>query len=321
MHLLDYLRAQLPAFVSMRLLLVGLIGVATFLFVRGLLATVTWIADPTRRRLGVIDVANTGGAPARWTTKVRATVQPMARYVMPTSQKELGSMQERFVRAGFTSADAMPLFYGVKIVLAVVFFLAYVAATHWLPKIDSTRNMFFGAGAAFLGLMLPNFFLNRKVERRQRNLRNAFPDALDLLVVCVESGLGLAAALQRVALELKISWPDLAGELERVNAEMQAGMDRELALRTLATRTGLADMRALVGLLVQTLRFGTSIAESLRVYSEEFRDKRLQAAEERAATIGTKMIFPMVLCFFPSFFLVAVGPGIIKVLRVFGEHH
>jgi tight adherence protein C len=140
-------------------------------------------------------------------------------------------------------------------------------------------------------------------------------------VVCVESGLGLAAGLQRVALELQISYPELAAELDRVNAEMQAGMERELALRNLATRTGLADIRSLVGLLVQTMRFGTSIADALRVYSEEFRDKRVQLAEEQAAKLGTKMIFPMVLCFFPSFFVIAVGPVIIRVIRVFGTGH
>jgi tight adherence protein C len=322
MRLLEFLQAELSALASMRLVLVALVGIAAFLFVRGLLATLTWVADPARRRLGLVGGAwgTDANAFARWFARVRAVIQPMARYVMPTSDKELGSMQERFVKAGYTSADALPLFYGLKITLAVVFFVIYMAATHWLPKIDSSHSMFFAAGAAFIGLMLPNFVLNRKVEKRQRSLRNAFPDALDLLVVCVESGLGLAAALQRVAVELKISWPDLASELERVNAEMQAGMDRELALRTLATRTGLSDIRALVGLLVQTLRFGTSIADTLRVYSEEFRDKRLQAAEEKAATIGTKMIFPMVACFFPSFFLIAIGPGVLKAIRIFGSH-
>ena len=324
MYLLTYLRTELEKLLSMRLFLVCVIGIAVFLFLRGLFATVTWVIDPTRRRLAMIDpTAETDATTvAKWATRVRSAVRPIARYVMPTSDKELGSMQQRFVRAGWTSADAMPVFYAVKIALAAVFALAYIAAAHWAPRVRAMGSMyfFFVAGAAVLGLWLPNYFLGRRVERRQRKLRNAFPDALDLLVVCVESGLGLAAALQRVAVELKVSGPDLAGELERVNAEMQAGMDREIALRSLATRTGLADVRALVGLLVQTLRFGTSVADTLRMYAEEFRDKRLQAAEEKAATLGTKMIFPMVVCFFPSFFLVAIGPGIIKVLRVFGGH-
>jgi tight adherence protein C len=315
-------------YLNQRMLLVGMIAVAAFLFARGVLATVTWIADPARRRLGAIDGAAAAAAPggppsfiSEWGATIRAAIQPVARWVLPRSDKELGTMQDRFIRAGYTSPDAVPLFYALKLLLAIVFLLAFLAVAHWLPQLERSRMMLYAAAAAFIGLNLPNFVLNRKVERRQRRLRNAFPDALDLLVVCVESGLGLAAALQRVALELQISWPDLAGELERVNAEMQAGMDREQALRTLATRTGLTDVRALVGLLIQTLRFGTSIADALRVYSEEFRDKRLQAAEEKAATLGTKMIFPMVTCFFPSFFLVAVGPGVIRVIRIFGGQH
>lgn len=320
MHLLNFLRDHVAEFISMRMLLAIALGVAAFLFLRGVFATVTWILDPTRRRLGFVDPSFSVSSTMQWAGKVRAAIQPMARYLLPTTQKELGTMQERFVKAGYTSADAMPLFYALKMALAVLFFVGYEIGSHWMPRVSGSQNLLLLVATTFTGLMLPNFILNRKVERRQRNLRNAFPDALDLLIVCVESGLGLAAALHRVSLELKISWPDLASELERVNGEMQAGMDREVALRSLATRTGLSDVRALVGLLVQTLRFGTSVADALRVYSDEFRDKRMQAAEERAATLGTKMIFPMVLCFFPSFFLIAIGPALIKVMQVFGGH-
>ena len=150
-----------------------------------------------------------------------------------------------------------------------------------------------------LGLMLPNIVLDHLVENRQKRLRDAFPDALDLLVVCVEAGLGLTAAIQRVADELHFSHPELAAEFALVTAEMRAGVDRETALKGLAARTGLDDIRGLVSLLIQTLRFGTSIADTLRVYSEEFRDKRMQRAEEQAAKIGTKLIFPLVFCLFP----------------------
>jgi tight adherence protein C len=213
----------------------------------------------------------------------------------------------------------MPVFYGIKAVLALSFLVTWMLVAPLLPRLTSQQVMFYGALAACIGLAIPNFVLNRKVDRRQRALRNAFPDALDLLVVCVESGLGLAAGLQRVATELDVSHPELAQELTRVTAEMQAGLEREAALRNLATRTGLEDVRSLVGLLVQTMRFGTSVADALRVYAEEFRDKRMQAAEELAAKLGTKMIFPMVICFFPSFFLVAVGPAIIKLAQAFGH--
>jgi tight adherence protein C len=309
-------------FLNTRLLVVVMVAVAAFLFSGGLMTFLSWVGSPARRRLGALSGAiPTEETTLAWAATISAAVKPFARYVMPTSSKEHGSMQERLVRAGFQSPDAMPIFYGLKIVLAVLFLAAFMFAVHLLPRLGSSRLMLFAVAAAFIGLTIPNFVLNRMVARRQRALRHAFPDALDLLVVCVESGLGLAAGLQRVALELQISYPELAAELDRVNAEMQAGMERELALRNLATRTGLADIRSLVGLLVQTMRFGTSIADALRVYSEEFRDKRVQLAEEQAAKLGTKMIFPMVLCFFPSFFVIAVGPVIIRVIRVFGTGH
>jgi tight adherence protein C len=156
------------------------------------------------------------------------------------------------------------------------------------------------------------------VKARHKLLRDGFPDALDLLNVCVESGLGLAQALQRVADELDVSHPELASEIAQVTAQMRAGVDRETALRGLATRTGLDDVRGLVSLLAQTLRFGTGISDALRVYSDEFRDKRMQRAEEAAAKIGTKLIFPLVLCLFPSFFVVAIGPAMIRLSEAFG---
>jgi tight adherence protein C len=171
--------------------------------------------------------------------------------------------------------------------------------------------------AAFVGLMLPNYVLDHIVERRQKRLRDAFPDALDLLVVCVEAGLGLTAAIQRVAEELKFSHPELGAEFAQVTAEMRAGVEREAALKALSSRTGLEDIRGLVSLLIQTLKFGTSIGETLRVYAEEFRDKRMQRAEELAAKIGTKLVFPLVFCLFPSFFVVAIGPAVIRIMDVF----
>ncbi len=307
----------MSALLNMRLLFVVMIAIATFLFARGLLAVLSWAANPARRRLGAL--SGVGEDAASWATALTSAVQPLARYVLPASGKERGTMQDKLVKAGFQSPDALPIFYGLKTLLAVLLLLVWAFAAHFLPRLAISQVWFYGAMAAFIGMSIPNFVLNRKVEKRQRLLRNAFPDALDLLVVCVESGLGLAAGLQRVAQELQVSAPELAGELDRVNAEMQAGMERELALRNLATRTGLADIRSLVALLIQTLRFGTGIADALRVFSEEFRDRRIQIAEEQAAKLGTKMIFPMVLCFFPSFFLVAVGPAVIRAIQVFGH--
>ena len=150
-------------------------------------------------------------------------------------------------------------------------------------------------------------------------MRNGFPDALDLLVVCVEAGLGLSTAIQRVAEEIAVSHPELADDMMLVTTEVRAGIDNVTALKNLAVRSGLEDIRGLVTLLSQSLRFGTSIADTLRVYSEEFRDKRMQAAEEQAAKIGTKLIFPLVTCLFPAFFVVTIGPAILKVLAAVGR--
>jgi len=306
------------AFSNARLLLVGMIAVAAFLFARGLVAIASWASDPARRRLEALGNTEAHGGRA-WASTITSAVQPFARYVMPTNNKERGTMQQKLLKAGIQSPAAMSIFYGAKTALALLLLTVWMFVSNLLPRLSSQQVMLYAALAAFIGMTIPNFVLNRMLERRQRALRNAFPDALDLLVVCVEAGLGLAAGLQRVALELQVSYPELAGEIERVNAEMQAGLERELALRNLATRTGLEDIRGLVGLLIQTLRFGTSIADTLRIYAEEFRDKRTQRAEELAAKLGTKMIFPMVLCFFPSFFLVAVGPAIIRLVQVFGN--
>jgi tight adherence protein C len=186
-----------------------------------------------------------------------------------------------------------------------------------MPEVSTPQLAFFAFLAASVGVVGPSTVLDKLVEARMKKIRNGFPDALDLLVVCVESGLGLSGAIQRVADELHVSHPELSMELSLVNAETRAGVDRAKALKNLSERTGLDDIRGLVSLLVQTMRFGTSVADALRVYSEEFRDKRMQKAEEQAALIGTKLIFPLVLCLFPSFFLVAIGPAVIRLIDAF----
>lgn len=305
---------------SARLLIIAIVAVATFVFVRGVLYLVAWAIDPARRRLVGLESVPQEKARSSFTTRMAAAVQPFARYVMPSNSKERNTMHGKFLKAGLDSPAALPLFYGIKTLLALLLVAAWLFAANFLPHLSSREVSLYATLAAFLGLAVPNFVLNRMIERRQRALRNAFPDALDLLIVCVEAGLGLAAGLQRVASELEVSHPELSAELVRVNAEMQAGMERETALRNLATRTGLEDIRGLVGLLVQTLRFGTSVADALRVYAEEFRDRRTQKAEEIAAKLGTKMIFPLVFCFFPSFFLVAIGPAAIRLIEVFGGY-
>jgi tight adherence protein C len=223
-------------------------------------------------------------------------------------------MLRQLVRAGFRSPQALQVFYAIKSLMIFALPMAVLMGSRFLPEIETQSALTYAMFAAGVGMVAPNYVLHHLVERRIKSLRHAFPDALDLLVVCVESGLGLAAAIQRVADELDVSHPELAFELSTVNAEIRAGTPREKALRNLAERTGLPDIRGLVGLLVQTMRFGTSVADALRVYSEEFRDKRMQRAEELAAKMGTKLIFPLIFCMFPCFFIIAIGPAVLRIM-------
>ncbi|PCJ46561.1 MAG: type II secretion system protein [Moraxellaceae bacterium] len=226
-------------------------------------------------------------------------------------------MRAKLVRAGFRGERDLTSFYAIKTIACVVFGCVALQATTFFPELSANHAMLIVLGAICTGLILPNMIVNKLETNRIRRIRNGFPDALDLFVVCVEAGLGLAATIQRVADEMDVSHPDLAEELGLVTAEMSLGVDRITALRGLARRTGLDEIKGLVALLDQSARFGTGIAETLRVYSDEFRDKRMQMAEENAAKVATKMIFPLTFCMWPAFFVVAVGPAILKVFEVF----
>jgi tight adherence protein C len=292
-------------------------GLAVTLLAVGLSTILSNATDPVRRRV-VSATGSQAAAPAAGFDFGRM-LQPISKYVMPTELSEQGKTRRRLVQAGFRSDGAVRNFYGMKAFLPLVLPVGVYVGVRWMPALSTSAVGLAVATAAVIGLKLPDYVLGKLHDRRMKRLRVAFPDALDLLVVCVESGLGLAPAIERVARELEISHKDLAQELALVNAEIGAGVERPIALRNLADRCGLEDIRGLVGLLIQTIRFGTSIADALRVYSEEFRDKRMQKAEEQAAKIGTKMIFPLVFCLFPSFFLVAVGPAVMRLMEAFAR--
>jgi tight adherence protein C len=186
-----------------------------------------------------------------------------------------------------------------------------------MPFIVRT-NVVVALGAAGLGYVLPGIVLARLERRRQHRVRLSVPDALDLLVVSVEAGLGLDQAIQRVGDELLPVHPELADDLRLINLELRAGTARAEALRNLAARTGVDDLASLVAVLVQTDKFGTSVAQSLRVHSEVLRTKRRQRAEEAAAKTAVKMVFPLVICIFPAIWIVTVGPAAIKLMEVLG---
>jgi tight adherence protein C len=292
-------------------------ALAVLFFVWGLATALGRSMDPARRRLDEIALDAGAARGATLGQRIASALRPVERYVLPHGAEREGT-QQRLQFAGYRGVSAVSTFYGVKLALSLGLLLVWLFVAHFLSSLSAGRVIFFAVAVGFLGMLLPGIWLDRAVAKRHKLLRDGFPDALDLLTVCVESGLGLPQALQRVADELEVSHPELAVELANVTAQMRAGVDRETALRGLATRTGLDDVRGLVSLLAQTLRFGTGIAEALRVYSEDFRDKRMQRAEEAAAKIGTKLIFPLVVCLFPSFFVVAIGPAVIRMIEAFG---
>jgi tight adherence protein C len=228
----------------------------------------------------------------------------------PRSAKELGTLRLRLVQAGYRRDEAMTIFFGIRVVFALVLFALF--STSLLTK----PNMIMALGGLAIGYILPGMVLARLAKRRIHRIRLSLADALDLMVVSVEAGLGLDQALQRVGQELAFAYPDLSDELRLVNLELRAGKARAEALRNLADRSGVDDLNSLVTMLIQTDKFGTSVAQSLRVYSETLRTKRRQRAEEAAAKTGVKMVFPLVFCIFPAIWVVTIGPAAIKFVTV-----
>jgi tight adherence protein C len=231
---------------------------------------------------------------------------------VPKSANELGKIRLRLVQAGYRRGDALAIFLGIRVAFALGCFT--LVGTPIIIRPDFFLAMF----AAAMGYLLPGMALARMAARRQHRIRMSLADALDLMVVSVEAGLGLDQALARVGQELSFAYPDLSSELRLVNLELLAGTARPDALRNLADRTGVDDLRSLVAMLVQTDKFGTSVATSLRVFSETLRTKRRQRAEEAAAKTGVKMVFPLVVCIFPAIWIVTIGPAAIQFIRVLG---
>ena len=228
----------------------------------------------------------------------------------PKSPKEMGQLRLRLTQAGFRRPEAMTIFFGVRVFFALGLFGLFSTSIITRP------NLFVALGGLAIGYILPGMVLARLAKRRAHRIRLSLADMLDLLVVSVEAGLGLDQALTRVGQELAFAYPELADELRLINLELRAGKPRSEALRNLADRTGVDDLSSLVTMLIQTDKFGTSVASALRVYSDTLRTKRRQRAEEAAAKTGVKMVFPLVLCIFPAIWIVTIGPAAIRFVTV-----
>jgi tight adherence protein C len=229
---------------------------------------------------------------------------------VPVSPSEMGKVRLRLVQAGYRGAEAVPIFYGTRMAIAIGTFVLFATPLILRP------NVAIGLGGSLLGYILPGIVLAKMAKKRQKKIQLGLADALDLMVVSVEAGLGLDQAILRVGDELSFAHPDLSDELRLVNIEMRAGKGRTESLRNLADRTGLEDIASLTAMLIQTDKFGTSVAQSLRVHCETLRTKRRQRAEEAAAKTGVKMVFPLVFCIFPAIWVVTIGPAAIKFVQV-----
>ena len=308
----------LPAFTLNEWPIIALLAGAACMLVWVVGSLVSGARDPARRRLAAMAGPPQTVMPVR-PSRLADHLAPLGRWLLPGSKTERARLERLLFLAGYRGPNALGVFFGIKTVLALALPAAWLLAAPTLTMLTPGQRWMLAGIALFAGLLAPNRWLERRVARRQKRLRDGFPEALDMLVICVEAGLGLTSAIARVAEELRYSQPELAAELAIVNAEMRAGVDREVALDNLNARTGLGEIRGLVSLLQQTLRFGTGIADSLRVYASEFRDQRMQAAEERAGKIGTKLVFPLIFCEFPAFFVIAVGPAVLRIMEAFSR--
>ena len=253
----------------------------------------------------------------QWEQSFKKLSAPFASLALPSEGWESSPLRMRFMHAGYRAQSVPLFFFGSKTLLALFFpgiFFIYVGISSL--ELDANSAMLIFLLIASAGYYLPNMILSRKIFVRQRELFENFPDAIDLMTVCVEAGLGLDAAMKKVSEEMWLKCLPLAEELHLVNLEMRAGRTREQALRNLALRTGVEEIEGLVAMLVQADRFGTSISASLRVHSDMLRTKRRLRAEEAAAKIALKLLFPLIFCIFPSLLLVLLGPAFIQIYRV-----
>ena len=252
-----------------------------------------------------------------WLSHIVKLTGPIARLSLPKEGWEQSQLRIRFMNAGLRSPSAPILFFTAKTLLTFALPILLVLYTAVDAKIVSSNNfLMLLILLAAIGYFLPNAVLAHRITNRKREIFESFPDALDLIIVCVEAGLGLDAALARVGEDIHVRSPILGDELHLINLELRAGSSRERALRNLALRTGVEDIDTLVAVLVQSDRFGTSVADSLRVHADSLRTKRRLLAEEAAAKIAVKLLFPLIFFIFPSMLLVLLGPAFISINNI-----
>jgi|SRR5450830_590749 len=298
-----------------------LILAVLFLLIFGAVALAMLVVtrDPVKGRLSALDerevLAPRGES---WLQRLSQLAAPLAKLSVPTDGWESSPVRLRFIHAGWRGATTPGLFHAGKTALTVGLPLLVYLAIAGDPAREFSVTFLYLAAAAACGYYVPDLILKRKIKERQREIFESFPDALDLMTVCVEAGLAMDAALARVGAEIGLKSPVLAEELQLVTLEMRAGSAKDKALRNLALRTGVEDVDALTKMLIQADRFGTSVGVALRVQSEQLRTRRRQMVEEQAAKIATKLLFPLIFFIFPALLVVLLGPSVLQIMKSIG---
>lgn len=291
-----------------------MVSVAVFILAFALMSLFDDLFDPVRSRFK--REINNDAISMVDSNRISDKLRKHNNVFVPSDKPLLQRTTTRLHYGGFHGRNSLLHYYALRMLLMILLPLLVLMVTVLIPGMKSQIIFLSVLVALALGYLGPSFTLDKLIANRQKIFRRAFPDALDLLVVCSEAGLSLDAALQKVAAEISISQPVLADELDIVIAETRAGIDRHKALQRLVERTGVEDIKGLVSTLSQSMRFGTSIVETLKVYSEDLRDRRTQAAEAVAAKIGAKLIFPLALCLLPAFLIVVMAPAVIMFSKL-----
>jgi tight adherence protein C len=302
----------------MAYLIAGLVATTVALLVMAVAQAVPARPASVGRRLEELESVGTSGFGTQQRRRRQSSRERWEEMLMVLGERvnrpeaDRQEARSRLIQAGYQATSAPAVFWGTRIALPLMMF----AAALTLVPFAGLLGLLIAVAAGVFGWLVPSFYVDYRIGKRQGELRRALPDAVDLLVTAVEAGLGLNQAIVRVAQEAGHISPAMAEELALVNLEIRAGQSREEALRGLGERTGLDDLRSLAAMLIQTDRFGTSIAQALRVHSDTMRVKRRQRAEEAAAKTTVKILFPLLLCIFPALFVVIIGPAAINIYNV-----
>lgn len=243
-------------------------------------------------------------------------LEKYSHFLEPQDKEEYSSVSLKLLQAGYRSKNAVRVYHFAQFSLGVGGLILGTAYSLWQSSIEpvtSTNMMMWALGPGIVGYMLPKYWVNRRQQTRQQEITNGFPDSLDMMLVCVEAGQSLDQSILRVAKELRAAFPDLADEYELVSYEVKAGKERTQVLRDMAERCGVTDISSFVTVLIQSQQFGTSIAEALRVYASEMRDKRVMRAEEKANTLPTKMTLATMMLTVPPLLIILIGPSVFDI--------